>query len=165
MKTVQKKVLAAIEASEFDALLAFGPDKPYRLALLAGSEAYVTQEGDRLIHLPVALTLDRNAPNPFRPSTRIRFGQVAEVYCSHKFVLETECGGGRHFRLLRLHRLLSLRRQVPERDGPKRLRKSDQRLEVFGNHQRADHGRSTLKCAIEFFRLEVPHLDGSLLTP
>jgi hypothetical protein len=55
-------------------LLSFGKKRPYRLAVLVGSEEYVSREGDRLVQMPVALTLDRNAPNPFRHATRIRFG-------------------------------------------------------------------------------------------
>jgi hypothetical protein len=54
--------------------VSFGPDRPYRLAVLGGSPDYVEREGAALVELPASLSLDRNAPNPFRRATRIRFG-------------------------------------------------------------------------------------------
>jgi hypothetical protein len=41
---------------------------------MAGTRVYVDREGDALVEQPVTLSLDRNAPNPFRQATRIRFG-------------------------------------------------------------------------------------------
>jgi hypothetical protein len=55
-------------------IVSFGPERPYRLTLLIGSEEFVAREGDALAQVPIALMLDQNAPNPCRPSTRIRFG-------------------------------------------------------------------------------------------
>ena len=44
-------------------LVALGPEYPYRLVLLAGTEEFVSREGARLVELPPALVLDRNAPD------------------------------------------------------------------------------------------------------
>jgi hypothetical protein len=55
-------------------LLSFGPDRDYRLALFAGTADYVSREVEALTEIPTAVVLDQNAPNPFNPSTRLRFG-------------------------------------------------------------------------------------------
>jgi hypothetical protein len=59
------------------AILAFGPAKGYRLALLIGSEAYVRGAAAA----PARLILDPVAPNPARGAQRVRFGlpQAATV--------------------------------------------------------------------------------------
>jgi hypothetical protein len=54
-------------------LVSFGP-RPYRLAIVAGSEEYVANATKQALAIPARVTLDRNAPNPFRGATRIRFG-------------------------------------------------------------------------------------------
>ena len=54
-------------------LLAFGPGKPYRLTLLAGSAEFVAGEG-ATEPPPGRVQLDPTAPNPFRTATRVRFG-------------------------------------------------------------------------------------------
>jgi hypothetical protein len=48
--------------------------RPYRLAVVAGSEAYVAQATERALAVPPRMTLDQNAPNPFALATRVRFG-------------------------------------------------------------------------------------------
>jgi hypothetical protein len=55
-------------------LVSLGSERPYRMALLAGSPEFVDREGARLAATPPSLVLDRNAPNPFRYATRLRFG-------------------------------------------------------------------------------------------
>jgi hypothetical protein len=62
------------DAIEEYRLVSFGSERPYRLAILAGTPAWVLREGDALVERPVSLSLDGNAPNPFRDATRIRFG-------------------------------------------------------------------------------------------
>jgi hypothetical protein len=54
-------------------IVAFGP-RPYRLAIVAGSEEYVANATRQALAVPPRVTLDQNAPNPFRAATRIRFG-------------------------------------------------------------------------------------------
>jgi hypothetical protein len=55
-------------------LLSFGPDEPYRLVVLIGSESFVERGGSELVETPATLMLSQNAPNPFHKSTVIRFG-------------------------------------------------------------------------------------------
>jgi len=55
-------------------LLSFGPDRPYRLSLLAGTEEFVSRGTEALVSGPATLVLDQNAPNPFGSATRVRFG-------------------------------------------------------------------------------------------
>jgi hypothetical protein len=62
------------DAIEEYRLVSFGAERRYRLAILAGTTDYVLREGDALVERPVSLSLDGNAPNPFRDATRIRFG-------------------------------------------------------------------------------------------
>src|SRR5262249_52751134 len=52
-------------------IVSFG-DRPYRLAVAAGSEDYVRQAASH--DTPARVSLDRVAPNPFWGATRIRFG-------------------------------------------------------------------------------------------
>jgi flagellar hook capping protein FlgD len=55
-------------------IVSFG-DRPYRLAVAAGSERYVGQAAIREAPaVPSQTQLDRVAPNPFFDATRIRFG-------------------------------------------------------------------------------------------
>ena len=49
-------------------------EQPYRLSIVAGTEDYVAQASRQWLIVPARLMLDPNAPNPFRLSTRIRFG-------------------------------------------------------------------------------------------
>jgi hypothetical protein len=58
-------------------LLSYGPDRPYRLRLLAGTPAYVNAEATRLLAVPSDVVLQPNSPNPFNGVTRIRFGVPA----------------------------------------------------------------------------------------
>jgi len=62
-------------------LVSFGAERPYRVAILAGTPDWVLREGDGLVERPVSLSLDRNAPNPFRHATRIRFGLPQPASC------------------------------------------------------------------------------------
>jgi hypothetical protein len=55
-------------------LLSHGPDRPYRLGLLVGTEDYVTRTQSALVDIPKRCTLDPSSPNPFNGGTRIRFG-------------------------------------------------------------------------------------------
>jgi hypothetical protein len=55
-------------------LVSFGPQHPYRLAIIAGTEDYVRRGADLARIVPAGLTMDHGAPNPFRSATRIRFG-------------------------------------------------------------------------------------------
>jgi hypothetical protein len=55
-------------------ILSLGAERAYRLAVVAGSREYVRRAGGALADVPAVVTLDPNAPNPFNPSTRIRFG-------------------------------------------------------------------------------------------
>lgn len=55
-------------------LLSFAPGRAYRVALLAGTAAFLEHETKALTEIPHALTLEQNAPNPFRIATRIHFG-------------------------------------------------------------------------------------------
>jgi hypothetical protein len=54
-------------------IVSFGP-RPYRLAIVAGSNEYVEKATQEALTIPARVTLDPNAPNPFRMATRIRFG-------------------------------------------------------------------------------------------
>jgi hypothetical protein len=54
-------------------IVSFGPDRPYRLALVAGSAGYVSREAAPGA-APERLTLDAAAPNPAREALRVRFG-------------------------------------------------------------------------------------------
>jgi hypothetical protein len=60
-------------------------DRPYRLELVAGTAAYVSNAVQQTLSIPTRITLDQS-PNPFRFATRIRFGLPqagrvsAEVY-------------------------------------------------------------------------------------
>jgi len=54
-------------------IISFG-QHPYRLLIVAGTDDYVTRSSQQWPVIPVRLMLDPNAPNPFRLSTRIRFG-------------------------------------------------------------------------------------------
>ena len=62
-------------------LLSKGPEKPYHLTILAGSEEYVEEQTEALTVRPRRVVLDPNAPNPFNATTRIRFGvpQASDV--------------------------------------------------------------------------------------
>ncbi len=55
-------------------LVSRGAEKPYRLALLAGSADFVGRGAADLVPIPRVVTLDQNRPNPFNPWTTIRFG-------------------------------------------------------------------------------------------
>src|SRR5207244_1055212 len=55
-------------------LLSLGPDRPYRLKLVAGTAEYVAGTQAAWIQIPAQVVLDQNAPNPWREATRIRFG-------------------------------------------------------------------------------------------
>ena len=55
-------------------MVSFGPDRPYRFAVVAGSEEFVARTLGELVATPSRLSLAPNAPNPFRSVTRIRFG-------------------------------------------------------------------------------------------
>jgi hypothetical protein len=59
-----------------------GPDREYRVVLLAGEQAFVDGAGRALAEIPGAVVLDANAPNPFNPVTRIRFGLPASAVVS-----------------------------------------------------------------------------------
>jgi len=48
--------------------------RPYRLAIIAGSDDYVGRAAQEALVIPARMTLDQNAPNPFGLATRIRFG-------------------------------------------------------------------------------------------
>jgi hypothetical protein len=48
--------------------------RPYRLAIMAGSEEYVAHEVQQALLVPARIVLEANAPNPFAEATRIRFG-------------------------------------------------------------------------------------------
>jgi hypothetical protein len=61
------------DTSEYS-LFSFGQGRDYHLALLAGTEDYVSLGADALTEIPRIVLLDQNAPNPFNPATRIRFG-------------------------------------------------------------------------------------------
>ena len=58
-------------------LLSHGPQRPYRLTLLAGAESWIAEQWQERQELPRAVVLDRSAPNPFKSATRIRFGLPA----------------------------------------------------------------------------------------
>jgi hypothetical protein len=66
-------------------IVSFGP-RPYRLAIVAGTSAYVSNALDQALSVPARVTVDQNAPNPFQFATRIRFGLpraapvTAEIY-------------------------------------------------------------------------------------
>jgi predicted small secreted protein len=55
-------------------LLSLGPSRPYRLTLLAGSEAFVSQAQAAELAIPSRLVMDPAVPNPARAPMRIRFG-------------------------------------------------------------------------------------------
>lgn len=55
-------------------MLSYGPERPYRLVLVAGTAGYVAQEEASLRTLPLQVELNQNVPNPFNAVTRIRFG-------------------------------------------------------------------------------------------
>jgi hypothetical protein len=71
---LEQDVVTTIHDSVHYALVSFGAARPYRLALLAGTDDWVTHESGRLVNAPAALALDAASPNPFRRATRIRFG-------------------------------------------------------------------------------------------
>jgi hypothetical protein len=48
-------------------------DRAYRIAIVVGTDAYVTQATRQALTVPTRLSLDPCAPNPFRIATRIRF--------------------------------------------------------------------------------------------
>jgi len=54
-------------------LMSFGP-RPYRLAIVAGTEDYVARSGQQILAVPTRATLDPGAPNPFSEAARLRFG-------------------------------------------------------------------------------------------
>jgi hypothetical protein len=58
-------------------LLGLGPDRPYRITILAGARDWVDRETEGSTSVPVAIALDQNSPNPFNAATRIRFGLPA----------------------------------------------------------------------------------------
>ena len=55
-------------------IVSFGPDRPYRLDLIAGTEDFVARGGSGILPAPATPVLDQNAPNPVRGATRFRFG-------------------------------------------------------------------------------------------
>jgi len=54
-------------------IVSFG-QRPYRLAIVAGTEEYVERASQQSLAIPARLTLDQIAPNPVRLAARIRFG-------------------------------------------------------------------------------------------
>src|SRR5262249_23042925 len=58
-------------------LLSTGPTRPYRLALLAGSETYVSRGRAAELEIPRRIALDPAVPNPSGSAMRIRFGLPA----------------------------------------------------------------------------------------
>jgi hypothetical protein len=75
---VEQSVSTDLNAESDYRLVSFGPSQAYRLAVVAGTAEYLSQIGDELVTIPVALSLNANAPNPFRGATRIRFGLPRE---------------------------------------------------------------------------------------
>lgn len=57
-------------------VLSLGPERAYRMTLLAGTAEYVSAQ-QQLTSIPLRTTLDQNAPNPFNATTRVRFGLAA----------------------------------------------------------------------------------------
>lgn len=55
-------------------IVSFGPDRPYRLTVVAGAEDYVARAVAAAGAVPTAFALDPPAPNPFRLGARVRFG-------------------------------------------------------------------------------------------
>src|SRR2546426_1404504 len=55
-------------------MVSFGPRRPYRLGIVAGTADYVARAVSEAVVVPSRVALDQNAPNPFRGATRIRFG-------------------------------------------------------------------------------------------
>src|SRR5262249_21309960 len=55
-------------------IISFRPGRPYRLTILAGSAAYVSDAVNRALELPARAVLDPSAPNPSQGLARIRFG-------------------------------------------------------------------------------------------
>ena len=62
-------------------LLSPGPDRPYRLTLLAGSDKFIAEGPAADIAIPGRLVIDPVVPNPSRAAVRIRYGlpQAREV--------------------------------------------------------------------------------------
>jgi hypothetical protein len=85
---LEQGVRAALNRDRYP-LVSYGPDRPYRLTVIAGDESYVNHEGASIVPHPVALVFDANAPNPFCSATRLRFGLPApsevslEIYNVH----------------------------------------------------------------------------------
>jgi hypothetical protein len=63
-----------------NAILSFGPDRAYRLAIVAGTPDYVFRATTKELTTPARLALDQNAPNPFQDATRIRFGLPRDAH-------------------------------------------------------------------------------------
>jgi hypothetical protein len=75
---VEQSVSTDLNAESDYRLVSFGPSRAYRLAVVAGTAEYLSQIGSELVTIPIALSLNANAPNPFRGATRIRFGLPRE---------------------------------------------------------------------------------------
>ena len=54
--------------------VSYGDGESYALTLLAGDAAAVASAASQLVEIPPRVVLDQNAPNPFNPVTRLRFG-------------------------------------------------------------------------------------------
>jgi hypothetical protein len=65
--------LAPASATKYE-LLSLGPERAYRLAIVAGTRDYVERSGREAAGVPDRLALAPGSPNPFRIATRIRFG-------------------------------------------------------------------------------------------
>jgi hypothetical protein len=55
-------------------LLSYGPNRAYRLTLLAGTAGYLSHPPGAELMIPSRLTMDQAVPNPSHSSMRIRFG-------------------------------------------------------------------------------------------
>lgn len=73
---LEQSVRLEIEQPEYE-VLSFGPDRAYRLSLIAGTREYVDGRIPARLEAPTAVVLDPNAPNPFHSATRLRFGLPA----------------------------------------------------------------------------------------
>jgi hypothetical protein len=62
-----------VESIEYR-LIAFGPERAYRLRLLAGPAAWVERTAAEQLAIPAQFIADRVAPNPFHGAIRFRFG-------------------------------------------------------------------------------------------